>query len=76
MAHDLKNPLNQIVGYAEMLEQYYATLSSVERMKSVGGIARSGRKMNSIIEELLLLAGVRKTDPPGRSSATPSLPAP
>jgi two-component system sensor histidine kinase/response regulator len=61
VAHDLKNPLNQIVGYAEMLEQYYATLSSVERMKSVGGIARSGRKMNSIIEELLLLAGVRKT---------------
>ncbi len=62
VAHDLKNPLNQIVGYAEMLEQYYATLSSVERMKSVGGIARSGRKMNSIIEELLLLAGVRKTE--------------
>jgi len=62
VAHDLKNPLNQIVGYAEMLEQYYATLSSVERMKSVGGIARSGRKMDSIIEELLLLAGVRKTE--------------
>jgi len=62
VAHDLKNPLNQIVGYAEMLEQYYATLSSVERVKSVGGIARSGRKMNSIIEELLLLAGVRKTE--------------
>jgi len=51
-----------VIGFAEMLEQYDATLSDDERIKSARGIARSGRKMNNIIEELLLLAGVRQRE--------------
>jgi signal transduction histidine kinase len=60
VAHDLKGPLNLTIGYAEILEEEYADLSDDQRLASVRAIIRSGRKMNSIIEELLLLAGVHQ----------------
>jgi PAS domain S-box-containing protein len=64
VAHDLKNPLNLIVGFAELLEADLWTAPDAETRQYLGLIARSGRKMNNIIEELLLLAGVRKVDAP------------
>jgi PAS domain S-box-containing protein len=60
VAHDLKNPVGLIIGCAEELTHDYATLSNDERQQLVHAIARNGRKTDSIIEELLLLAGVRK----------------
>jgi signal transduction histidine kinase len=60
VAHDLKNPLTALVGFGELLESRYNTLS-VERIRStLGIIAQNGRKMTNIINELLLLATVRK----------------
>jgi len=62
VAHDLKNPLSYIVGFAEVLREDYATMSDEELQRCLHRIARSGRKMNDIIDELLLLAGVRQME--------------
>jgi signal transduction histidine kinase len=59
VAHDLKHPLGLVMGYAEALEEDYATMSDEELQKHLRTIAQHGRKMRSIIDELLLLAGVR-----------------
>ncbi len=60
VAHDLKNPLQMIVGFAEMLENYGETLSADERRHSLSAIAKNARKMGHIINELLLLAQMRQ----------------
>jgi len=62
VAHDLKTPVGPIIGFAEVLARDYAVMSEDERLQSLQAIVRSGRKMNMIIEELLLLAQVRKTE--------------
>jgi PAS domain S-box-containing protein len=62
VAHDLKNPLGHIVGFAELLEESHTNLSDHERQQCLSTIAQTGRKMSNIIDELLLLAGVRKKD--------------
>jgi two-component system sensor histidine kinase/response regulator len=62
VAHDLKNPLLQITGYAETLLGFYHEIPSDELLRGLGGIVRGGHKMGNIIEELLMLAGVRKTE--------------
>ncbi len=60
VAHDLKNPLQMIVGFAEVLERYGTTLSEEEVRQSLSSIARNARKMGHIINELLLLAQMRR----------------
>ncbi|MBC8446106.1 MAG: GAF domain-containing sensor histidine kinase [Chloroflexi bacterium] len=62
VAHDLKNPLTLITGFAEMLGEDYATMSSEELRHYLQTIARNGHKMSNIIDELLLLASVRKVE--------------
>ena len=62
VAHDLKNPLQQVIGYAETLLEFYNEIPSPEVLRSLASIGRGGRKMHNIIEELLLLAGVRKAE--------------
>jgi signal transduction histidine kinase len=60
VAHDLKNPLTRIIGYAELLEGEFDTLPEEDLRGFLGVIARGGRKMENIINELLLLASVRE----------------
>ncbi len=60
VAHDLKGPLAPIVGYAETLVMDYATNIDQGGLRRLHKIAQNGRKMGRIIDELLLLAGVRK----------------
>ena len=62
VAHDLKNPLGTLIGFSSMLETDYTELSDEQLRLCVSTIAKSGRKMTNIIEELLLLASVRKED--------------
>jgi PAS domain S-box-containing protein len=59
VAHDLKSPLGPIIGFADALEQEWTTLSGDELRQALRDIARSAHKMNNIIDELLLLAGLR-----------------
>jgi PAS domain S-box-containing protein len=61
-AHDLKNPLGLIIGYAEVLRLDHADLPPEDVEKYVGAIARNGQRMSRIIDELLLLSGVRQVE--------------
>lgn len=61
VAHDLKNPLHLVVGFAETLAEAGGELTPEEQTVVLGNVARNARKMNNIIDELLLLAEVRKT---------------
>ena len=62
VAHDLKNPLTSLIGYSTSLQKFRANLSDEELGRHLNAIAQSGRKMTSIIEELLLLSSVRKVE--------------
>ena len=62
VAHDLKSPLVNLIGYAELLEEDHADTLDPEIVSCLQSIAKNGRKMDNIIEELLLLAGVRQTE--------------
>lgn len=59
VAHDLKNLVGLIVGYADYLIQDHAALPAADFENALHKIARYGRKQNDVIEELMLLAGVR-----------------
>jgi PAS domain S-box-containing protein len=62
VAHDLKSPLSVIFGFTEMLEEDYTTMPDEEIRDYLQTIVRVGHKASSIIDELLLLAGVRKME--------------
>ncbi|RLC91657.1 MAG: hybrid sensor histidine kinase/response regulator [Chloroflexi bacterium] len=62
VAHDLKGPLSIIVGFAEVLREEYSMISEEKHLHYLQKIARSGRKMSNIIDELLVLAGVRQME--------------
>jgi PAS domain S-box-containing protein len=59
VAHDLKSPLSNIIGFGEWL-QGRPDLPAAERQDYIDIIARNAVKMDGIIDELLLLAQVRK----------------
>ena len=60
VAHDLRNPLSLILGTAEALENDRADLRQEELEGYLHSIVHNALKMNNIIDELLLLAGVRQ----------------
>ena len=60
VAHDLRNPLSVLSGYSGMLESRLERMSPEQIKEGARTIAANARRMNNIIEELLLLAGVRK----------------
>ncbi|MGD2041027.1 MAG: PAS domain-containing sensor histidine kinase [Anaerolineae bacterium] len=62
VAHDLKNPLALLVGFTDYLREEHATLTTDQVVDYLQRISRIGHKMSNIVEELLLLAGVRKMD--------------
>ena len=62
VAHDLRNPLSLIIGFAGVLEEHNATMPDEEREKHLSAIVRNGHKMCNIINELLVLAEVRKAE--------------
>lgn len=62
VAHDLKNPLTAMNGYLQLIEQLEkGQLSSAIRM-SLAAIAENTQKMNSIIDEMLTLASMRRSE--------------
>ena len=62
VAHDLKNPVAAILGFAEHLEEGLDTLPERERRESLEAITRSAQKMQAIIDALLLLGETRRSD--------------
>jgi len=59
VAHDLKNPLGIIVGFSLLLESHFDELSSDVVLENIQRIARTSRKMDYIIEEMLLFSRMR-----------------
>jgi PAS domain S-box-containing protein len=62
VAHDLKNPIGAIIGYGELLLKSNSSLTELQRRDGLETILSSGHKMNAIIEELMLLAGLRQQE--------------
>ncbi len=62
VAHDLKNPLNLVINYTEsVLEDYPpGTPMGTDATQQLQTVLQVGRKMVTIIDALLLLAGVSK----------------
>jgi signal transduction histidine kinase len=51
-----------MVGFAEVLEEAYGTMSDEDLCHYLQIIAQNGLKISNIIDEMLLLAGVRQTE--------------
>ncbi|WP_420644841.1 sensor histidine kinase [Candidatus Leptofilum sp.] len=64
VAHDLKMPISHMVGLAETMTSRFEDLPPTDRQKYLEIIQQSGHKMASIIDALLLLAGVREMEVP------------
>jgi PAS domain S-box-containing protein len=62
VAHDLKTPLSALVGYSSLLVAKYRDLPEQTVTKNLETMARNARKMANIIDELMLLASVRKVE--------------
>ena len=61
VAHDLKTPLTSIVGFSDLLQQMDDE-KLIEQRELISRVSNIGRRMESIIQELLLLASVRKEE--------------
>lgn len=62
VAHGLKNPLALVMGYAAVLSADLSSLPPDEVQRSLETIDRNARRMNRIIDELLLLSGLRRAE--------------
>jgi signal transduction histidine kinase len=63
VAHDLKNPLAALITFSGLLERRFARISSDKKfLDNLQMMTQSGRKINTIINELLLLTSVRKLE--------------
>lgn len=63
VAHDLKNPLALVTGYISLVMSYDQDELTPELLReSLDRIQSNALKMSNIIDALLLLAGVRRTD--------------
>jgi two-component system sensor histidine kinase/response regulator len=62
VAHDLKGPVNLIIGFSEILKEDVAALTREEMQKYLYIVEQNGTKMSNIIDELLLLSETRSLD--------------
>jgi two-component system sensor histidine kinase/response regulator len=62
VAHDLKGPLSTSIGICSLLRDNWSELSAEQLEQSLQMMMRVTRKMHDIVEELLLLASVRKEE--------------
>jgi signal transduction histidine kinase len=62
VAHDLKGPLACMTGFARALEQNCTELPVKELRRHLRTVSRNGRKLDNIIDELLLMAELREAE--------------
>lgn len=59
VAHSLHAPLSVAIGYAEFLQQEYGALPDDQVRDHLHTIEQNGRQVSQMLDDLLLLAGVR-----------------
>ncbi len=64
VAHDLKNPIASMMGFASLMQTYYDKMDKAKILEYLSLIIESGYKLKDIINALLLLAGVSKETQP------------
>jgi signal transduction histidine kinase len=62
MAHQVQGLLSQMIGYASFIDMHYAAQLDEEAQRALSMVIQSGHKMNNVINELLLLASIRRDD--------------
>jgi len=62
VAHDLKGPVGTVIGFAEFLKAGGRAISDKDVRESLDALYHSGHRMKTIIDEILLLAGVLRTE--------------
>ncbi len=62
VAHDLKGPLGNLMGFAELLMDSYGELPEEQMQECLQSIVYGSERMTGIIDALLLLASVRKIE--------------
>ncbi len=62
VAHDLKDPLSVVVGFGMLLENYFEAMAPETVYRNLRHIVQTGQKMTDIVNELLLLASIRKLE--------------
>ena len=62
VAHDLKGPVGTMLGFVDLMTERGENMNREDLVDSLGAMNQCARKMNTIIDELLLLAGVRQTE--------------
>jgi signal transduction histidine kinase len=58
VSHDLKSPVTSVVGFAELLAKLPQVHDDRQASRFVGSIASSGRRMSTLIDEVLEFAAV------------------
>jgi phosphoserine phosphatase RsbU/P len=69
MRHDLLNPVNQIIGYAEMLQEEAQDAGAERLVPDLGKILTAARRLQQLVD---LFAGLPPADTPARSPAAPA----
>ncbi len=62
IAHDLRAPLRQIHGYAELLDEECSTVLPAEARQYLRRIQQRGQSMGQMVDDLLNLSGIAKQD--------------
>jgi PAS domain S-box-containing protein len=60
VAHDLRNPLGVVRGFTEQVVDHMESMDPDEMRECLSSVLQACNKMDTIIDELLLLAGVGK----------------
>lgn len=64
VAHDLRTPLNGVIGFTEILSYDWKTLTEEEVTDMLQTVHQSALRLNNIISELLMLSSVRQAEVP------------
>ncbi len=58
VAHDLKNPISVLMMRTDLLQSMWSTWDDAAKLKQVTDLAANASRLNNIVDELLILAGV------------------